>query len=1125
MKMNSIGLLICITLTALAGFAGEDSGNEVVILPFEAEGPNPIEGADKLQFVAEHATYGKTSGKAKLDNTLPLSIGFYGGTCMKGRWNEFNTFVLDVFVEDGPVDVYCFIRDNQTTEKANWDTRYNENFLLQPGKRSLTLPLAGLNRQNGKGTIDLKQMQSVSLVFSAKDPQHIPTIYVDNGRLIKGGGSVVIKTLYSFEGNDAGKVVLEDWPPEFKGKSSMTMVEEHATDTKKALRLESHSPAGNVQFSGFEGDWSRYDTLAIDFFNPSDKPVKIGGWIRSGDLNASWDRRHNWERILRPGLNTMKLPSGGLTMPDGKPIDASKIVSFNLGVDNQTIFVDNIRLIKGVEEIAVKGMQKFAFGPPNAALMPGFTRATKNDAYTQARGWGWLNGGEFARDTDIHEVLGRHRPADSLCASASMPVHGTFAVDLPNGDYQVWVMQAPPGFGWGGIIKHRSVKAQGQIVFDQEFNAQTFKEYEFKFQDSEDLPGDDLWDRYINVYFHPVQFDDSVTDGQLKLDFDSYGQWGWATMLNGIVLWPKAEAGNAAKWLAGLDAARKEQYQALHVENLPPAPPPFAATPENQARGYVRFIHSPDREVEVNSVPQPHETAAAAIELSVSPGEYQDGCFGVYALKSCGKLKVSLSDLAGPGGASIPASNIKLMVTRYKALNQTAIYTILPKYLDDVPADGIDIKPGVTRSFWLITHVPPATAPGTYKGRVLLNFDGAPADHVDVTVTVWPIKLAEPDFPMGMFMMGTQSMYPQLDGAPDAVWNEWKDILNDAHEHGLTSVDPMIGVQLTKFANGRAEVNFAEMDRFMELAKAAGFHREICGYSIQTGFKMRISPELDLAAEARRWGANSYGELVKAYFDAVREHAKQKNWLPVCFCTDDEYVIHPDSKPEFLAALHKALQDNAPGFHFAAFDSVLYKEHPEKTDAYDSLLNAVDTWGAGLHTPRESEVLKKAHHRLWLYNTGMDRFTFGTYMFYARRNYDVSGFFQWIYSGGGSYGHFYLASFNEAHYGVVYPSSHGLRPTPLWERIRSGCNDHRYLETAWNLIAQAQSSGKGAAEAKALRDTIEQVFARLKFGNERIDAKAAADGQGKATNPMDPAAMDALRKNIAEEIIKLQAKL
>ena len=164
------------------------------------------------------------------------------------------------------------------------------------------------------------------MLFVSADEKNPTTIYLDNGRLVKGSGSVEIKTLFSFVGNDAGKIELEDYPDEFKGKSSMSPVEEHASAGKKALKLESHAPAGNIQFSGFEPDWSRYDTLAIDIFNPADKPVEVNGWIRSGDLKASWDKRHNYERMLpRPCFNSLETPRrvDCANATDGRPIDTT----------------------------------------------------------------------------------------------------------------------------------------------------------------------------------------------------------------------------------------------------------------------------------------------------------------------------------------------------------------------------------------------------------------------------------------------------------------------------------------------------------------------------------------------------------------------------------------------------------------------------------------------------------------------------------------------------------------------------------------------------------------------------------------------------------------------------------
>jgi len=1094
--------------TVYAGAARAAEGpREVLLFDFETDAGR-FENAKKLQYVAEHATQGQKAGKATLDKPFDANFGFWGNSNMAGKWAEFDQFVIDVFVEGGPVKCFGFVvSDNQ----MDWWKRYNYEFKLPPGKRRLAFSLGAFVKQGGQKPLDLAKLSFFAIRFASDKAGAAPTIYLDNARLVKGTGSFEVKVLYGFEGADAGKHVLEDWPPEFKGKSKMAAVAEHATEGTKALRLESRAPAGNVAFSGFEADWSRYDTLAMDVFSAADKPIKVSGWIKPDSMATDWWKRHNYERVLRPGFNSVKISVGGLTNPGNKRINVSNIVAFNIAVDRATIFIDNVRLVKGIEEIAVKGIRKFDFGPANSATMPGFTAASKSTGYSKVKGYGWMPGAQLGRDFDIMEMLGRHRPPDDLCRDFCQPTRATFAVDLPNGDYRVWVMLGPPGNGWGQWFKRRTVKAEGRTVVDEQYTAESFKKFEFQFEDAEDLPGDDLWTKYIDKLFRPSEFDVTVADGQLSLELDAQGRW-WCTHLNGLVIYPKSEAAAGAKWLAGLSERRKEQYDSLHVEDVPAAPAPYAGvTPADTARGYVRFVHSPDRDIQVNSAPTAAEVKAA-LDLAATPGEYEAGCVGVWPLADCGRMKVTVSDLAGPGGASIPASAVQALVLRYKALNHDAIYTITPKYMDAVPPAGVGVRKGVTRSFWLVVHVPAGAGPGRYSGKVILTPEKGKADTVGLSLTVWPIELVEPDFPMGMFMMGPFVNYYHLSGGDDLYWREWKTVLDDARAHGMTSVDPLVDIPMKGAAGGKARVDFSKMDRFMELARGAGFKQELNGYGIGTGFRYRNCHQSD--AEAKKFGLAKFADLVRVYFDAVREHSKRKNWLPICFCTDDEYIVHPGSTPEKLAELHRVMQDNAPGFRFVAFDSTR-----GQSPAQAKMLADIDTWGAGIHTPWVSETVRKAKRRLWLYNTGMNRFTFGAYMFFARKKHDVKGFFQWVYPGVGTYTPHYLASHREAHYGVVYPSTRGLRTTVTWERLRAGCDDHRYLETATRLIAKAKRSGRGAREAKALEATIGGTIDRLQFGKGRADA---FDGVGRAENPLTPESMERFRRAVAEGTIALQ---
>jgi hypothetical protein len=941
------------------------------------------------------------------------------------------------------------------------------------------------------------------------------------------------------------KVVIFDFEAggknHFEGAEKLEYVPEHATEghtSGKADLKKLETLAMRFDLTGGKnmgGHWGDYDQFIIDVFVEGGA-VKASNFIRD-PAAINWESRYNSDFVLKPGQRKLVWSLHGLTRErGGKLMDPNQLQSFSLVFNNEdknhpaTIYLDNARLVKATDE-AVPGMKKFSFGPPGSSLMPGFSAVNKSSSFDATKGYGWLPGGNFNVDFDISEVLNRHRPADDLCRHCSMPNEATFAVKLPNGDYRGWLMMAPPRFGWAINFKHRTVKANGKVILDQEYTAETFKEYEYAFQDVEDLPGEDLWEKYIQKIFVPTLFDFSVTDGQLKMDFDAHGQPKWGCTIHALAIWPKDQETAAAKWLTDLNARRKEQYETQHVEKLPNAPEPYAASAEDNTRGYVRFINNQDKDINVNSVPVAEEAKQGNIELSGSPGEYLTACFGVYPLHDCGTLKLSLDDLSGPGGAKIQAQDVQLKVVRYKDVNagkllsQSACYTPIPKYMDVVPAAGIPIGPGVTRSFWMIAHVPSQAPAGTYKGEIALNWSGGQSDKLPISLTVWPIKLDEPDMPIGIFLTTPSGGYMKLDPSGALAAQAWKEVLDDTRAHGQTSVDPDINIPLKKYHDGKAEVDFSEADRFMEGARAVGFTQEICGYGVKAGgLDMKIHPDMDLAAVAKKWGAPDYGELAKAYFNAVREHAKEHNWLPICWSTDDEFLVHPGGTPEKLAAFHRTLQQSAPDFHFGTYDSVQYDKHPDKAAEFDKMLADIDTWGAGIHSPREAELAQKNGRRLWLYNQGKSRYTFGTYMFFAHKKNNVSGFFQWVYPNVGTYSDFYLASHNEGHMGVVYPSSHGLRTTPMWERMRNGINDYRYMETAWNLIEKAKAAGK-ANLAAGLQSVFDKTFSQLEFGKSREKQAYVTETAGDPAKVTTPAGLDRQRQELATGIVQLQEQL
>ena len=362
---------IGLALIVLLAWAQAGMAQEVKLFDFEPGPLNVLASADTATYVTEHVTSGKQAVKVDLkQKSWVLDIAFFRDSNMAGQWGQYERFVVDVFVEGGPVKVNGFFRDDY---KAGWPDRYNFDKMLTPGKRKLEFPLGSVVFEKNQKPIDLAKLAQVAIQFESADPANPAVIYLDNGRLAKGTAGAEVKVLWDFEGSDAGKIELEDYPAEFKGKSKFEMVEDHATAGKKALRLESHSLAGNVQFWPEMQDWSQYDALAIDLFNPSDKPIPVGGWVK-GKPTDDWAHRYNWERMVRPGASTVRLPVGMMVDPGGKIIvKPDQVAVFNVSTDNQTLFIDNVRLVKGTEEVAVGGMKKFDFGPKTSAVMRGST--------------------------------------------------------------------------------------------------------------------------------------------------------------------------------------------------------------------------------------------------------------------------------------------------------------------------------------------------------------------------------------------------------------------------------------------------------------------------------------------------------------------------------------------------------------------------------------------------------------------------------------------------------------------------------------------------------------------------------------------------------------------------------
>src|SRR5262249_39697948 len=147
--------------------------------------------------------------------------------------------------------------------------------------------------------------------------------------------------------------------------------------------------------------------------------------------------------------------------------------------------------------------------------------------YSAQQGFGWV--GSHPQDARDHES------PDSLVGHfVRCTGNGdTFAVDVPNGDYGVYTIIDGAQYWDYMAYSKRSIEAQGKEALSESSPPEQFiKEIFFKHENDEDLPGTDIWERYVRGHFRPKMFTAHVTDGQLKI---TYKGDPWGLMLSTLV--------------------------------------------------------------------------------------------------------------------------------------------------------------------------------------------------------------------------------------------------------------------------------------------------------------------------------------------------------------------------------------------------------------------------------------------------------------------------------------------------------------------------------------------------------------------------------------------------------------
>ena len=870
------------------------------------------------------------------------------------------------------------------------------------------------------------------------------------------------------------------------------IVATHASEGRKALRVDK----GYVSLEQAQ-DWLGYDFLKADLFVDGRKPLNLYVEIRDTATDGYWTRV-NYSTSVPPGKSTLIIPVKQLYVGEkarpGRMLILNGITRLVFGVGDQPpapLFLDNLRLERddASQKASFDGLFAFDFGTPSSPVMEGFIPITPASQYSRGRGYG-------LKDARVWRAFDALQPEplyqDFICIEA-----GGLAVDLPNGRYRVFVnIDSPSGF-WGEYqtFRERSIVAEGRPVVRETMDFDAFKKKYFRFWNVDDLPSDNTFDKYQTAYFREKRFDVDVKDGQLNLEFQGEN---FACSVSTVVVFPVKREAEGEAFLKYLEARRRFYFDNYFKRVLPePSGNPVQPTSEDRRRGFVAFQRDPMQDVSYNDTPKKQEIVERFTGEAFA-GEIEPMTVALVPLRNLGKVHASVSDLAGPGG-TIPASAIDLGFVSYRLSRVTSegtVYTIAPRLI--MPGGDVEMPRGLARRFWMTVKTPASARPGLYNGILSIQTAQGETSRIPLEFRVRAGTLLPVDIPVGPF--GFTTSIPWFgDDVKAASFNQQmiKKSLQKMREYGFTACSGLPSIAFRGFNQGKAVLDFAAADASMKLLKELGF----LGVSSYGGGVSGFDAYFQDSAAMSSAGFTDYAAFVKAIYSQVQRHAVEHDWIPVYYNLADE-PIGDDlvRSAENAEAYRKAFPKGPPSFTGASSFTGSNREDPHFR--LGKALNVV-SWND--HDESSVSLL----HSLgadWAFYNGGNRWTYGTYMYKAAKQFGMKFRVSWHWNvvAGDPY---YALDCREDDFAWCNTSPAGeLIPAVEFERLREGLDDYRRLITLAKL-----TEGRTGPAARAGKELIAKRMAAFKLGQRDHDVLFPPEDWAHFRRQLDDL-IEALRK-------------
>lgn len=461
------------------------------------------------------------------------------------------------------------------------------------------------------------------------------------------------------------------------------------------------------------------------------------------------------------------------------------------------------------------------------------------------------------------------------------------------------------------------------------------------------------------------------------------------------------------------------------------------------------FAHSPQERVFVGSVPA-DGPAGEGITIRAARGETLSVAVSLRGRRDLGVVSLRMSPLRNPSGsildAGVELGAVRDMseVVREDAKSATLHVRRAPRLIE---LGTVTVGKDETRCFWLTLAIPAAALPGTYQGTIgVLTRSGEPP-ALPVTVEILPFTLPEPDIRYGMMM---DYAFYELDNPGWSVEEKGtllrrgEEVYRDFRAHGMNVAYPHSHFFYRTDAQGRPVLEGlkAALDTYRDQRFSGPFVWYL-GHLLHTAKPQHPGSILlyDEAVAARRLRA-----LLAELERLCRERGIAKERVLI------QVVDEPDRRDRVRIMVGEKLHGIVREMGF----KTLITRPWSKVDVICT---------GDPDDDAEAERLRKTAHEWWIYPNGAltgQNLSYTRYVFgFGAWRWGVNGVVPWTYqmSQGSNGNPFTVLDGPEIM--VAYPGANGPIPTPVWETIRDGINDYRYIQTLRGLIDRAKSRGDG----------------------------------------------------------------